>query len=254
MPDLKLADATLHYEMHEGDGFPLLLFAPGFLSSRIERWSRNPSSPGPQYFADPIEAMAGKRRMIALDIRNAGASRGAIGPDYAWHTYIEDFLALIDHLGIRHCHVMGGCIGVSFAFALAKARPDLVASMVLQNPIGRFENDGALRHEFDDWANTVRTYPEVDSSRIDDVFDRMFGNDFIFSVSRDFVGSWKKPVLLLAGDDTMHPAPVSREIAERGGQVEVHYPWKGLERRDAAIARIVSFLDETDPGERHTTA
>jgi len=37
MPFLAIPDGRIHYEVH-GDGHPVLLFAPGFLSSRIERW------------------------------------------------------------------------------------------------------------------------------------------------------------------------------------------------------------------------
>ena len=47
-----------------------------------------------------------------------------------------DHLALLDHLSVGRCHAMGACIGVSFALALAKERPELVSALVLQNPIG----------------------------------------------------------------------------------------------------------------------
>ena len=39
------AGGSIHYEVH-GRGYPVLLFAPGFLSSRIERWRTNPATPG----------------------------------------------------------------------------------------------------------------------------------------------------------------------------------------------------------------
>ena len=37
MPFLDIAGGKLHYDV-QGDGYPVLLFAPGFLSSRMERW------------------------------------------------------------------------------------------------------------------------------------------------------------------------------------------------------------------------
>ena len=52
MPYLEIPDGSIYYEVH-GEGFPALLFAPGFLSSRIERWSTNPAKPGvPQDWLD----------------------------------------------------------------------------------------------------------------------------------------------------------------------------------------------------------
>ena len=36
MPDLAIPAGHIHYEVH-GTGYPVLLFAPGFLGSRIER-------------------------------------------------------------------------------------------------------------------------------------------------------------------------------------------------------------------------
>src|SRR5258707_13195223 len=163
MPFLPIPDGQIHYEVH-GSGYPVLLFAPGFLSSRIERWRTNPARPGvPQDFLDPIATLASRFTLIALDIRNAGRSRGKIGPDADWRAYTADHLALLDHLDIARCHVMGACIGVSFALALAEARPGLVSAMVLQNPIGlSARNRAALDGEFAAWVEQVKGFPEID--------------------------------------------------------------------------------------------
>ncbi len=54
MPFLTIPAGRIHYEV-SGSGYPLLLFAPGFLSSRIERWRTNPARPGvPQDWLDPM--------------------------------------------------------------------------------------------------------------------------------------------------------------------------------------------------------
>jgi pimeloyl-ACP methyl ester carboxylesterase len=136
MPFLPIPEGQIHYEVH-GSGYPLLLFAPGFLSARIERWRTNPARPGvPQDWLDPIAALSDHFRVIAFDVRNAGESRARLRATDDWTTYTGDHLALLDHLRVERCHVMGACIGVSFALALAKERPRLVSAMVLQNPIG----------------------------------------------------------------------------------------------------------------------
>jgi pimeloyl-ACP methyl ester carboxylesterase len=148
MATLKTPDGHIYYEVH-GSGYPVLLFAPGFLSSRIERWSSNPARPGvAQDWLDPIAALGSEFQLIALDVRNAGRSRATLGLADDWSSYTADHLALLDHLGVGRCHVMNACIGVSFALSLAQARPGLVSALVLQNPIGlSAENRAALDHE-----------------------------------------------------------------------------------------------------------
>jgi pimeloyl-ACP methyl ester carboxylesterase len=246
---LERTDSKIYYE-DKGEGYPVLLFAPGFLSSRIERWRTNPAKPGvPQDWLDPVEALTGKFRTIAMDQRNAGRSRGRVGPDDGWHSYTKDHLALLDHLGIRQAHVMGACIGVSFALALATARPGLVSSMVLQNPIGRTAgNDAVLKGLFDEWAAEVAEFPGVDQKELPGFGQRMFGGDFIFSVTTADVAACGAPMFLMPGNDGVHPADVSADIARFGRSVEVMSPWKGGALRDVAMRRVAEFFSENTPG------
>jgi pimeloyl-ACP methyl ester carboxylesterase len=242
MPTLDIRGGQLYYEVH-GSGYPVLLFAPGFLSSRIERWSANPARPGvPQDWLDPIAELSANFQLIALDVRNAGRSRAAIGPEDDWTTYTEDHLALLDHLAIRRCHVMGACIGVSFSLALVQARPGLVTAMVHQNPIGlSATNRSALDEEFDKWAAEVGDRPNIDAHLLPAFGQRMFGGDFIFSVSREFVRNCRIPSLLMPGDDVVHPAEISADLA-RAPNVEMLVPWKGPMYRKAAMSRVGEFL------------
>ena len=60
-------DADLHYEEH-GAGFPILLIAPGGMRSVISAWEKAPWN--------PVEHLADRYRVIAMDQRNAGASVG----------------------------------------------------------------------------------------------------------------------------------------------------------------------------------
>jgi len=243
MPTLALKDSRIRYEVH-GDGYPVLLFAPGFLSSRLERWSTNPARPGvAQDFLDPIPAFAPAFRVITLDIRNAGQSRGAVGATTGWHSYTEDHLALLDHLGVRQCHVMGACIGVSFALALAQARPGLVTAMVLQNPIGlSSRNRAALDQEYAAWVEQVKGFPEVTPSELPAFGKRMFGGDFLFAVTPAFVAACDVPMLLMPGDDLIHPAEISADIQRLAPRVESTGPWKGERHKAAALDRAKAFL------------
>jgi pimeloyl-ACP methyl ester carboxylesterase len=216
MAFLTVPNGRLYYE-ESGAGYPVLLFAPGFLSARIERWRSNPARPGvPQDWVDPIPVLSPHFRVIAFDVRNAGRSRVEIGERDGWHSYTEDHVALLRHLGIARCHVMGACIGVSFAFALAQALPGCVSALVLQNPIGLAGNRAAVQDEYDQWAAQVAS----------DI-----------------------PVLLMPGDDTMHPAEVSSDIQRLSRQAEIVAPWKGTQHREAAMARVLAFFQSHRPAE-----
>ena len=248
MPWLDIRNGSLYFETH-GSGYPVLLFGPGFLSSRIERWRTNPARPGvAQDWRDPIADLSSRFRLIALDVRNAGQSRAGIGAGDDWNTYTAAHLALPDHLGVTHCHAMGACIGVSFALALAKARPGLVSALVLQNPIGLGGgNRAAIDAEFELWADEMRKRPDIDPQVLPGFRQRMFGGEFIFSVSRGFVRECTLPMLLMPGDDAMHPAECSADLA-RAPRVEVLAPWKGAACRDAAMDRVRAFLVANEPG------
>jgi carboxymethylenebutenolidase len=233
-----------HYEVH-GRGYPVLLFAwlPG---SRIERWSTIPARPGvAQDWLDPITELSDAFQLIALDVRNAGQSWATIGLQDDWTTYTGDHLTLLDHLGVKQCHVMGACIGVSFALDIVRARPRLVSGLVLQNPIGLSDtNRAALDHEFDLWADAVKGWPNIDAQRLPGFRQRMFGGDFIFSVTREFVRNCAVPALLMPGDDVVHPTEVSADLA-RMPNAEVLAPWKGAQYRDAAMHKVREFFVAT---------
>ena len=246
MPYLPVEHGEIYYEVH-GAGYPVLLFAPGFLSSRIERWSTNPARPGvAQDWLDPVASLQSRFRLVALDVRNAGRSKATIEPGDDWSTYTRDHLTLLDHLQIRRAHVMGACIGVSFALSVAEARPGLVSALVLQNPIGLWENREAIDAEFEAWAKQMRARPDIDPSQLAGFHQRMFGGEFIFSVSTAFVRSCEIPMLLMPGDDTMHPAANSAELA-KAPNVEVVAPWKGAAHRDEAMRKVRDFLVAHEP-------
>ncbi len=247
MPFLAVPSGRIWYE-ESGAGYPVLLFAPGFLSARIERWRTNPAKPGVQQdWVDPIPVLSPHFRVVALDVRNAGQSRVAITAQDDWESYTRDHLALLRHLGITRCHVMGACIGVSFALSLAQAVPGLVTAMVHQNPIGLSNNRETVQGEYDQWAAQVATWPGVDASLLPALGQRMFGGDFLYSVSRDFVASCKTPMLLMPGDDKMHPAETSADIARLAPHTEVLSPWKGPQHREAAMQRALAFFRSHQP-------
>ena len=122
-----------------GEGYPVLLFAPGFLSSRMERWRSNPARSGiAQDWVDPAPVLSPHFRVVSLDVRNAGDSHVAVTAQDDWSLYT----------------------GVSLALSVAQARPGMVTAMVLQNPIGLAGNRDTVQGEYDSWATQMRARPD----------------------------------------------------------------------------------------------
>jgi pimeloyl-ACP methyl ester carboxylesterase len=234
-----------------GDGFPLLLFAPGGMNSMVQFWRSRPGAPDEKLpWIDPTTDLAETFRVIGVDQRNAGRSRAPVTRDDSWRTYADDALALLDHLGMQRTHVMGGCIGSSDSLALLAAAPDRVAAAVLQNPIGLTdENRPAFVAMFDDWsAGIAPTHPEADEETFQAFRHAMFGGEFVFSVSRQFLRSCPVPLLILPGGDHFHPRAVALEIAELAPNADVLDHWAGEDRKPATRDRIRAFLLAHTPG------
>src|SRR2546428_9331940 len=134
MPGFERGSGTINYE-GRGSGPPLLLLAPGGMRSVASMWAQQPGRHRPPWI-NPLAELSDRYQVIGMDQRNAGASVAPINSDDGWQVYLEDQLALMDHLGGQPFHVMGGCIGSSYALGLCQAASDRVTAAVLQNPIG----------------------------------------------------------------------------------------------------------------------
>lgn len=239
MPTFQRDAATIHYE-EAGDpsAFPILLFAPGGMLSAAAFWERSPWN--------PVTELAADFRVVAMDQRNAGQSSAPVTADDGWHSYTADHLALLDHLGIDRCHVLGGCIGGPYCLGVMQAAPGRVAAAVLQQPIGlSSENRDAFYGMFDSWADGLRAErSDVTDAALAPFRERMYGGDFVFNVSRDFVRGCDTPMLILMGDDLYHPMETSREIASLAPNAELVERWKQGDDLAAAVARVRAFLLE----------
>src|ERR1700676_411344 len=241
MPIFKRGDVTLYFEEF-GSGYPILLFAPGGMRSAIEFWHKSPF--------DPTVEFAKDFRVIAMDQRNAGNSRAPVTASDGWDTYTADHVALLDHLGIKSCHAMGGCIGGSYSLGLIKAIPDRVSSAVLQQPIGLSPKNRELFFQmFDGWAEGLKKErPDLNDAAFRPFRDRMYGqSDFVFNVSRDFVRTVKTPLLVLRGNDDYHPNETSEEIAKIAPNAEIINEWKGADTVGKTVERVRSFLKSHTP-------
>src|SRR6266571_4357599 len=117
--------ARIYYEVR-GQGFPLLLFAPGGINSQVSFWSV--SAINPFDYADEF-------RVIGMDQRNAEKSPGPLAAP-SWDIHVADQLAVLDAVGAERTLLWGGCIGVAYNMRFTKEAPARVAGAVCQDPVG----------------------------------------------------------------------------------------------------------------------
>jgi len=238
MPIFSYDDVNLYYEEH-GDGFPVLLFAPGGMKSALSFWA------GSQW--NPIEVLSSNFRVIAMDQRNAGRSTAPIQASDGWQTYAQDHIRLLDHLNIDKCHVMGGCIGGPYCFGVMQTAPERVAAAILQQTIGYDDNRKAFYDMFDGWADELRhKYSDLSEDDWRQFRSNMYDADFLFNVDRDFVRGCSTPMLVLMGSDLYHPESISREVAELAPNAQLIENWKNPQS-DNTVEIVLNFLQENTP-------
>lgn len=229
----------IHYQI-EGEGFPVFLIAPGGMRSANDLWNRMPWN--------PRIALRDHYRVIGMDQRNAGASTGPVSADDDWTTFTNDQLALLDHLQIERCHVIGMCIGGPYIMGLLHSAPERFASAVLLQPVGIEGNTAALLEMFHAWATDIAPHhPEASAADWSAFGDNMYGGEFVLSATRQDVAECQTPLLVFMGDDQYHPQSTSREIAALAPNATLVEHWKD----DALIARtdatIKDFLVQHTP-------
>ena len=231
---------SLYYE-EQGSGFPILLIAPGGMRSSVGFWQGTPWN--------PMEHLSDDYRVIAMDQRNAGQSSGPISGSDGWHTYRDDQLALLDHLGVDRFHVAGMCIGGPYIMGLIEAAPERVACAVVFQTIGLDDNRDAFYQMFDDWAKDLKeSHPDLSEDDWSSFRANMYdGDNFLFNVGDDFVSAVQTPLLVLLGSDLYHPESSSRELARLAPNATLVEEWISSAHHEAAKEAVASFLGEHTP-------
>jgi pimeloyl-ACP methyl ester carboxylesterase len=214
------------------------------MNSSIDWWGRAAFNPLTAYAAD--------FHLVAMDQRNAGSSSGPLEVDDPWGSYVDDQLRLMDHLGLESFHVMGCCIGCSYALGLAQRAPGRVTAAVLEQPIGIVgDNRQLFEGMWREWASQLTARrPGVDAQTLESFGTRMWDGEFVLSVSRDFVRGCETPLLVLPGIDEFHPTEIGREVARLAPNAELMEPWKDTpELIEQAVDRVRLFLQQRTPSQ-----
>lgn len=231
-----------------GSGRPVML-VHGFAASRTSNWS------GAGWF-DALTASG--RRVIAIDCRGHGESDKPHDPSAYGNTMADDVIAVLDHLGIDRCELMGYSMGGRISLRLLTAFGDRFSCAVLGGIGGGV---GGPRRNADEMARAMEA-DELPADASDmakgfRLFAEASGNDLkaLAAVMRGW-GTWSvdddlatidTPTLVVVGsdDDLVGSAePLVEQIP--GARLEVipgrdHLTVVGDERyKQAAIA----FLDE----------
>jgi pimeloyl-ACP methyl ester carboxylesterase len=229
---------TIHYDI-EGvdDGDPVLLLAPGGMRSHNALWDN--------VVWNPRERLAPHRRLIGMDQRNAGRSTAPVSGRDSWADYTADQLALLDHLGVGRCHVLGMCIGGPFILALLAAAPERFAGAVLLQPAGAVAPTPLFDEMFDGWANELAaTHPEATPDDWTSFRQNMWSGEFLQSVTREQVAAVTTPLLVLLGNDEYHPSELSREIVELAPNADLVERWKEPDLVDDVDRHVLDFLSK----------
>jgi pimeloyl-ACP methyl ester carboxylesterase len=277
MPHLRRpCGAKIYYETkgRKGD-IPVLLLAPGGMRSSIEKWESHPYNPWRQLDADSHEneisndgegtssTSEPRFHLIGMDQRFANRSTGVVRRGDGWHTFMSDQLALMDHLGITKCHILGSCIGPSYAFQLMSSVPGRFGRCVMLQPIGLTRHTTESAHVWEglnssatwgwvgDWAQErLKNHPVLDGGAhiLRELHDNMFGppRDFVFSITREEAAKIQNPLLIFLGHDVNHPSETSREIFRIAPNSELVEVWRdaGPEKMAETETKIKRFLQE----------
>ena len=114
MPKADLGDLKIYYET-QGEGEPVLLVPPSW-------W------PAATWNVAVVPALSQRYRTIIFDCRGTGRSSKP-KDGYTVQQFAQDGIALLSHLRISRCHLVGFALGGQIVQAMAIARPDLVATL-----------------------------------------------------------------------------------------------------------------------------
>jgi pimeloyl-ACP methyl ester carboxylesterase len=247
MPFYERDNVRIHYE-EAGSGFPLLVMPGGGLSSHLGRW--------PTAVFNAMEAFKNDFRVITMDQRNAigGQSTGPVQVDDPWGAFADDQIGLMDHLGINEFMALGCCIGGPFVLKIAERVPGRVQAVVMCQPVGRNEAhpDAMYDAGHNTWGPELcQTRPDLNMEHIDRYLHNLYRNpdDFVYSVTRDFVRSCQTPILVMPDDTPAHSYEVAIEVTQLAPNCEVTlYPWKETpETKVQAVDHVMRFLKAHEP-------
>ena len=114
-----------------GSGPPLLMYAPAGFDATLEKWTTQ----GIYVKIKLLDHLPKKFTCLLFDRRECGQSGGRV-ERVTWSDYVRQGKGLLEHLGHKRAHIMGGCMGCCPVMQFGVMHPEMVISMVLFWPVG----------------------------------------------------------------------------------------------------------------------
>ena len=130
MPAALIDGISTRYEVI-GNGPPLLMYSPAGFDATLDKWTTQ----GVYARIKLLDHLPKKYTCIIFDRRECGQSGGRV-ERITWGHYVAQGKGLLDHLGIKRAHLLGGCMGCCPVVAFGVAHPEMVLSMILYWPVG----------------------------------------------------------------------------------------------------------------------
>ena len=241
-----------------GAGDPPVVFVHGIFGNR-------------GYFAAQAEHLAGRHRVISIDLRAHGESD--VPPSVSIDAFASDVIAVLGHAGAGPAVLVGHSMAGAVALSIAHARPDLVRGVVMLDGVLFFPDlvrrgtrDGLLPAlGGDGWQDALRGYlgrliepapADVAARVMGDLglarreiavsfFDSVFGADFEAREERNAqaLASLHCPLMYVRAQS---PTDLKRLQAQKPdamvGQVVGSGHWPMLSAAEQVNAMLDSFL------------
>lgn len=107
------------------------MYSPAGFDATLDKWTTQ----GVYAKIKLLDHLPKKYTCIVFDRREAGESGGRV-ERITWTHYVAQGKGLLEHLGFKRAHLLGGCMGCCSVVAFAVAYPGIVQSMILWWPVG----------------------------------------------------------------------------------------------------------------------
>lgn len=263
MPRLDLDDTHLHYDLRGPEDGEVVVFLNGILMTTRSWVLQRP-------------AFEGRFRCLYHDFRGQLLSGKPPG-SYSFAGHVADLLALLDHLGVERCHLVGTSYGGEVGMLFAAEHPERVASLtaiacvahlepLLRRQVAIWEaagGDGEALFRISAPFNYSNRFLAAESVLVEQGAQRMaeFPEDFFAGFHhlldcfsrlelRDRLAEIRCPTLVLCGtEDVLKPPSYSAEIAAAVPRSEyLLIPGAGhaavIEAADAVNTAVRGFLEK----------